>query len=293
MFARCFNFYLYFIFHFEFYVVVNVLFGITAYGHLITRYGLLHHLFGLLESLVSLTFNLPLFFLSMFRYHSWTFKRPTNNNPRLHHPRSSPLIDYTGMIRSPSINITLSLCMGFCLVISFMGFGMRSGDVGRGVDDKSRISCGFGVLFSLQISNMIFDSSLQNFRPEFIHHSCSKALGRGNFRFAQFLTLNTRFALHLMCLFAQNHRGFDFYQIASIMVFNFLNNNLFALILKDWIMITLFCRCLFHWWIWSSRFFVSDWISIIFIVGWNFLITHLVLYNFCEFVFSKPQCNVP
>ena len=59
----------FFVFHFEFYVVVNVLFGITAYGNLITQYGLLHHLFGLLESLVSLTFNLPLFFLSMFQYH--------------------------------------------------------------------------------------------------------------------------------------------------------------------------------------------------------------------------------
>ena len=49
--------------------------------------------------------------------------------------------------------------MGFCLMISFMGFGMRLGDGGRGVDDKSRISCGFGILFSLQISNLIFDSS--------------------------------------------------------------------------------------------------------------------------------------
>ena len=86
-------------------------------------------------------------------------KHPTYNNPRLYHRRSSPLIDYTGMIRSPSINITLSLCMGFCLMILFMGFGMRVGDGGRGVDDKSRISCGFGILFSLQISNLIFDSS--------------------------------------------------------------------------------------------------------------------------------------
>ena len=162
------------------------------------------------------------------------------------------------MIRSPSINITLSLCMGFCLVISFMGFSMRLGDGGRGVDDKNRISRGFGVLFSLQISNLNFDSSLQNFRPEFIHHSCLRALGHGNFRFAQFLILNTRLALHLMCLFAQDHRGFDFYQIASTMVFNFLNSNLCALILKDWIMSTLFYTCLFHWWIWSSRFFVSD-----------------------------------
>ena len=40
--------------------------------------------------------------------------------------------------------------------------------------------------FSLQISNLIFGSSLQNFRPEFIHHSCLRALGHGNFRFAQF-----------------------------------------------------------------------------------------------------------
>ena len=91
--------------------------------------------------------------------------KTSSSYPRPHHPRSSPLIDYTGMIRSPSINITLSLCMGFCLVISFMGFGMRLGDGGGGVDDKSWISCGFGVLFSLQISNLIFDSSLQNFRP--------------------------------------------------------------------------------------------------------------------------------
>ena len=59
MFAFCFDFYLYFIFHFEFYVVVNVIVGMTVYG-------LLHHLFGLLESLVFLTFNLPVFFVSMF-----------------------------------------------------------------------------------------------------------------------------------------------------------------------------------------------------------------------------------
>ncbi|KAL4596282.1 hypothetical protein ACB092_12G152700 [Castanea dentata] len=36
---------------------------------------------------------------------------------------------------------------------------------------------------------------------------------------------------------------------ASIMIFNFLDGNLCALILKDWIMIALFCTCLFHWWI--------------------------------------------
>ena len=236
VFAFCFNFYLFFILSFEFYVVVNVLFGITAYGHLITQYGLLHHLFGLLESLVSLTFNLPVFFIFMFQYQTWTIKHPTYNNPRLHHPLSSPLIDYTGMICSSSINITLSLCMGF---------GKRLGDGGWVVDDKSGISCGFRILFSLQISNMIFDSSLQNFRPEFVHHSCWRALGHGNFTFAEFLTLNTRFTLHLICLFAPNHRGFDFCQIASIMVFNFLNSNLCPLILNDWIRITLFCTCLF------------------------------------------------
>ena len=56
-------------------------------------------------------------------------------------------------------------------MISFMGFGMRLGDGGRGVDDKSGISCGFVTLLS-KISNLIFDSSLQNFRPEFVHHSC-------------------------------------------------------------------------------------------------------------------------
>ena len=69
-----------------------------------------------------------------------------------------------------------------------LGFGMRLGDGGSGVDDKSGISCGFGILFS-KISNLIFDSSLQNFRPEFVHHGCSRALGHGNLRFAQFLTL--------------------------------------------------------------------------------------------------------
>ena len=147
MFAFCFNFYLYFIFHFEFYVVVNVLFGMTAYGHIITHCGLLHHLFGLLESLVSLTFNLPLFFVSMFQYQSWTIKHPTYNNPRLHHPLSSLLIDYTGMIRCPSINIALSLWF-VSNDISFMRFGMRLGDEGRGVDEKGGIICGL-VFFSL------------------------------------------------------------------------------------------------------------------------------------------------
>ena len=99
--------------------------------------------------------------------------------------------------------------MGFCPMISFMGFSMGLGDGGREVDDKSGISCCFGILLS-KISNLIFDSSLQNFRPEFVHHSCSRASGHGNFRFAQVLTLNTRFTLHLKCLFARNHRGFDF-----------------------------------------------------------------------------------
>ena len=84
--------------------------------------------------------------------------------------------------------------------------------------------------FSLQISNLIFGSSLQNFRPEFVHHSCSRALGQGNFRLAPFLTLNTRFTLLLICLFACNHRGFDFCPIASIMILNFLNSNLCAVI---------------------------------------------------------------
>ena len=140
---------------------------------------------------------------------------------------------------------------------------MRLGDGGRGVDDKSGVSYGFGILLS-KISNLIFDSSLQNFRPEFVHHSCSRASGQGNFRFAQFLTLNARFTLLLICLFACNHRGFDFCQIASIMIFNFLNSSLCALILKDWIMITLFCTCLFHWWIWSSRS-LDIWLHIFFL----------------------------
>ena len=143
MFAFCFNFYLYFIFHFEFYVVVNVLFGMTAYGHIITQCGLLHHLFGLLESLVSLTFNLPLFFISMFQYQSWTIEHPTYNNPRLHHPLSSPLIDYTGMVRCPSINITPSLWFLSNDIICAFQY-----EIGRGVDEKSGISCGL-VFFSL------------------------------------------------------------------------------------------------------------------------------------------------
>ena len=50
--------------------------------------------------------------------------------------------------------------MGFCLMISFMGFGMRLGDGGGGVDDKTGISCGFDTPLS-KISNLIFDSSLQ------------------------------------------------------------------------------------------------------------------------------------
>ena len=70
VFAFCFNFYLFFILSFDFYVVDNVIVGMIANGHLITQYGLLHHLFGLLESLVSQTFNLPLIFVSMFQYQS-------------------------------------------------------------------------------------------------------------------------------------------------------------------------------------------------------------------------------
>ena len=127
-------------FNFEFYVVVNVLFGMTAYGRLIIQC-------GLLESLVSLTFNLPLFFVSMFQYQSWTIKHPTYHNPRLHHRLSSLLIDCTGMIRCPSINIALSLWF-VSNDISFMRFGMRLGDEGRGVDEKGGIICGL-VFFSL------------------------------------------------------------------------------------------------------------------------------------------------
>ena len=65
VFAFCFNFYLFFILSFEFYVVVNVIVGMTAYWHLITQYGLLHHLFGLLESLVYFTLQSP----SIFRFY--------------------------------------------------------------------------------------------------------------------------------------------------------------------------------------------------------------------------------
>ena len=62
------------------------------------------------------------------------------------------------------------------------------------------------------------------------------ALGRGNFSFAQFLTLNTRFTLHLICLFAQNHR-FDFCQIPSIMILNFLNSDLLCFNFKrSWLL---------------------------------------------------------
>ena len=143
-------------FNFEFYVVVNVLFGMTAYGHLITQCGLLHHLFGLLESLVSLTFNLPLIFVSMFQYQSWTIKHPTYNNPRLHHPLSSLLIDYTGMIRCPSIHITLSLWFLSNDIIYVFRY-----EIGRWRERsrlKMRNQLWFGILFSLQISNLIFDS---------------------------------------------------------------------------------------------------------------------------------------
>ena len=181
-------------FNFEFYVVVNVLFGMTAYGCLIIQC-------GLLESLVSLTFNLPLFFVSMFQYQSWTIKHPTYHNPRLHHHLSSLLIDYTGMIRCPSVNISLSLWFLSNDIIYVFRY-----EIGRWRERsrwKKRNQLWFGILFSLQISNLIFDSSLQNFRPEFVHHSCSSVFGHGNFRFAQFLTLNTRFTLHLICLFAR------------------------------------------------------------------------------------------
>ena len=76
------------------------------------------------------------------------------------------------------------------------------------------------------------------------------------------------------------------------MIFNFLNSNLCAVILKDWVMITLFCTFLFHWWIWSSRFFVSDLVSFVFIRGLNFLIMHFVLYNFCLLLFSGSNITV-
>ena len=149
------------------------------------------------------------------------------------------------------------------------------------------------VFFSLQISNLVFDSSLQNFRPEFVHHRCSRAFGHGNFRFAQFLSLNTRFTLHLICLFAWNHCGFDFCQIPSIMIFNFLNSNLcfnFKRLDHDYSVLHMLVSLVDL----EFKIFVSDLISFMFIIGWNFLIVHFVLYNFCVLlVFRHQQYNVP
>ena len=56
---------LYFIFHFELYVVVNVIVGMTAFEHLITQSGLLHNLFGLLEIFGVLDLQSP----SIFRFY--------------------------------------------------------------------------------------------------------------------------------------------------------------------------------------------------------------------------------
>ena len=141
---------------------------------------------------------------------------------------------------------------------------------------------------------MIFDSSLQNFRREFVHHSCLRALGLGNFRLPQFLTLNTRFMLHLICLFACNPHGLDFCQVASIMIFNFPEQQPLCCNFKrlghDYSVL----HSLFRWWIWSSRFFVSDLISFVFIIGLKFLIMHFVLYNiWVLLVFRQQQYNVP
>ena len=66
-----------------------------------------------------------------------------------------------------------------------------------------------------------------------------------------------------------------------IMVFNFLNSILSSLILIDRIMIAFYSICLFHWRIWSSRFFTTDLFSFIFIIGWIFLIMAFLYYNFC------------
>ena len=73
------------------------------------------------------------------------------------------------------------------------------------------------------------------------------------------------------------------------MVFNFLNSNLSSLILIDRIMIALFCICLFHWRIWSSRFFATDLFSFIFIIGWIFLMMAFLYYNFCELAVWQQQ----
>ena len=73
--------------------------------------------------------------------------RPTYNNARLHHPLSlsPPLFGYTGMICSSSINYS-EFVHGFLSNDIIYGLGMRLEDGGRGVDDKSEISCGFGTL---------------------------------------------------------------------------------------------------------------------------------------------------
>ena len=67
----CFLFqFLFLFFHFELYVVVNVIVGMTAFGHLITQSGFYIISLIFLKSLVSLIFNLHLLFVSMFQYHS-------------------------------------------------------------------------------------------------------------------------------------------------------------------------------------------------------------------------------
>ena len=78
-----------------------------------------------------------------------------------------------------------------------------------------------------------------------------------------------------------------------IMVFNFLNSILSSLILIDRIMTAFYSICLFHWRIWSSRFFTTDLFSFIFIIGWIFLIMAFLYYNFCELVVWQQQYSFP
>ena len=52
--------------------------------------------------------------------------------------------------------------------------------------------------------------------------------------FCVFLIWDLGLLFRIAEVFALSHCGFDFCQIACIVVFNFLNSNLSALILKDW-----------------------------------------------------------
>ena len=154
----CFLFQFLFIFYFEFWVLCCCQCPIWNYSIWASYYSVWAStsslwsswVFGVLNLLSPSIFR---FYVSVFVLNNQASNLQRSKNLQQSKTSSSSLFSPNRLHRydCPSINITLSLCMDF---------SKRLCDDGWVVDDKSGISCGLRILFSLQISNLIYDSSL-------------------------------------------------------------------------------------------------------------------------------------